>query len=89
MIEFNDCKNGLYFGSFVTNQGDGIIKITPGGFKPKARAKSTSLVSQWFPKPFTMLIVIFFSRNSSFSMDLASSQLAPKKLRSTALVIFR
>ncbi|CRK99267.1 CLUMA_CG012627, isoform A [Clunio marinus] len=42
-LKFRDCGNGLYFGSYIKNKNDGIIKLISGGHKPKARSKTSFL----------------------------------------------
>lgn len=44
-IVFDECGYGLYFGMFSDNTSDGVIKVTPGGYKKLNRSKTSEIVS--------------------------------------------
>lgn len=44
-LVFRDCGGGVYFGPYIENKSDGIIKMLPGGHKPKGKSKNSLLVS--------------------------------------------
>lgn len=62
-INWVHCPNGISFFGFVTEKGDGLIKIQPGCKKDTAKTKNSQLVNERINLiRFKFLIPIFFSQ---------------------------